>query len=254
MIEALIIDDEEPSRLHIRNLLSSHTNEIQIIGEAKSGEEAIELINKKHPHLIFLDIHLLDMTGFDVLNSIQVPSPFIIFTTAYEEFALRAYEELSIEYLVKPISQERFDSAIEKLLLIIPNAYSQQYNLAQLKDIYTETKNTSEVYSLAIKQTNEIILLDFNNILYLKAEDKYVRVIDVNGKSYLYDKSLQHLEELLPNHFLRIHRSFIINMKSIKRIVKDFKSRYVFTLKDPQESRIASSQSYKEQIKMKFRL
>jgi two-component system, LytTR family, response regulator len=254
MIRALIIDDEEPSRLQIHKLLSIHSGAIQIIGDASCGSEAIEIINVQQPDLIFLDIHLMDMTGFDVLSKITVKSPYIIFTTAYDNYALQAFEVLSIEYLLKPIEASRFNSAIEKLKQMLERKVMTNVDLQQLQTIYDQSRLKKQEYSLAVKQGNNITLIDFQQISFLQAEDKYVAVNHLNGKKYLNDHTLTHLENQLPEYFLRVHRSVIVNIKHIKQIHKDFKSRYVIIMNDQQESRIQASISYKEDIKFRLAL
>lgn len=254
MMTALIIDDEEPSRHQVRKLLSVHTDFINIIGEVNCGEDAIYFIHQHQPEIIFLDIHLTDMTGFDVLSQIQVKSPYIIFTTAYDNYALQAFEVLSIEYLLKPIEANRFNTAIEKLKQLLERKVMTNVDLQQLQAIYAQSRQKKQEYSLAVKQGNSISLIDFQQISHLQAEDKYIVVNHINGKKYLNDHTLTHLENQLPDYFLRVHRSVIINIKHIKQIHKDFKSRYVITMNDKEESMIQTSTSHKEDIKKRLGL
>jgi len=118
-----------------------------------------------------------------------------------------------------------------------------------LKTMYAQQLHNKKIQALAVKQGQAITLLDFNKIAYMKAEDKYVFVFHLNGKKYLYDKALHVLAEQLPTHFLRVHRSYIINTRHILQIHTDFKSRYVITLNDKAATRIQTSSSYKEEIK-----
>ena len=249
MIKALIVDDEEPSRHKIRNLLLPHVDFIHTVAEAASGSQAIDLIHQHRPNLVFLDIHLMDMTGFDVLQAITVDSPYIIFTTAYDNYALRAFEVLSVEYLLKPIETDRFNAAITKLKSLLDRTKVLPVDATQLKNLYEESRRVKQDYGLAVKQGSFITLIDYQQISHLQAEDKYVAVNHINGKKYLSDHTLSHLESQLPDIFLRVHRSTIINIRHILQIHTDFKSRYIITLNDKAATRIQTSSSYKEEIK-----
>lgn len=249
MITALIIEDEAPARKQLLRLLSAHIDFISVKGEAKTGHEAIALIASLKPDLLFLDIHLPDMNAFDVLTSLEGPSPYIIFTTAYDQYALKAFEVFSVEYLLKPMEQARFDAAIKKLKQLISRNQNTQMDVDQLKAMYEQRLNDQRIQTLAVKQGMAITLLDFTNIAYMKAEDKYVFVYHTNGKKYLYDKALHLLADQLPPHFLRVHRSYIIITHQIRQITKDLRSRFVFHLKDDGNTRITASNSFKEEIK-----
>jgi len=249
MITALIIEDEAPARKQLQRLLSAHIDFISVKGEAKTGHEAIALIASLKPDLLFLDIHLPDMNAFDVLTSLEGPSPYIIFTTAYDQYALKAFEVFSVEYLLKPLEESRFHAAIEKLKQLISRNQAFHMEVDHLKTMYAQQLHNKKIQALAVKQGQAITLLDFNKIAYMKAEDKYVFVFHLNGKKYLYDKALHVLAEQLPTHFLRVHRSYIINTRHILQIHTDFKSRYVITLNDKAATRIQTSSSYKEEIK-----
>lgn len=249
MITALIIEDEAPARMQLIRMLTAHSDFITVVGEAASGQEAKTMIDSFKPDLLFLDIHLPDMNAFDVLTSMEGPSPYIIFTTAYDQYALKAFEVFSVEYLLKPMEQVRFDAAIEKLKQLISRKENTHMDVDQLKAMYEQRLNDQLIQTLAVKQGLAITLLDFTNIAYMKAEDKYVFVYHINGKKYLYDKALHQLADQLPTHFLRIHRSYIINTHQIRQITKDLRSRFVFHLKDDGNTRITSSNTFKEEIK-----
>ncbi len=248
MIRAIIIDDEEPARMHIQNLLQIHSS-IDIVSIAKNGEDAILHINEQQPEVIFLDIHMPDHNGFEVLNMITTKLPYVIFTTAYEQYALQAFDTFALDYLVKPIHQERFDKAIEKLLRLYKNTQLQKEELLQIRNSYKLSSESKNIHSLAVQNGSKIVLLELSQISYLQADDKYVNIIAIDGKSYLCDKTLTRLEESLPSNFLRIHRSIIVNTYNIDEIVKYFKGRYILIMKDKNKSRVQSSETYKEEIK-----
>ena len=150
MITALIIEDEAPARKQLLRLLSAHSDFISVKGEAKTGHEAIAMIASLKPDLLFLDIHLPDMGGvdvvralpdmnaFDVLTSLEGPSPYIIFTTAYDQYALKAFEVFSVEYLLKPLEESRFHAAIEKLKQLISRHQTFDMDVDHLKTMYAQ--------------------------------------------------------------------------------------------------------------------
>lgn len=245
---ALIIEDEYPAMLRMAQLLQNHDNKIKVIGEADTGKKAIALIEEKKPDLIFLDIQLPDMTGFDILQQIH-HQPWIIFTTAYPEFALKAFENYSIDYLVKPIEQKRFDQAIEKLAQWECKANLDKNAIKQLLQNIQPTKPSS---SLAIKKKDKIVLVDFEDIVFLNAEDKYVNVIMKNGKKHLMSTSLTQISTTLPNQFIQIHRSYIVNKNYVLEIQKSFKGKFTFQLSDENENKITSGETYTAIIKSAF--
>jgi two-component system, LytTR family, response regulator len=249
MIKAIIIEDEEPARLKIGRMLEQHKDFIKVIGSSDSGAKAITMINEHKPDLLFLDIHLLDMNGFDVLTSINVPCPYVIFTTAYDNYALKAFEVFSVEYLLKPIDQPKFDAAIDKLKALIQKSISSSFTADEITKLSKEYSDQNKKYSLPVHQGQAIILLDLDNISHFEADDKYVFAHCLDGKKYLTQKTLTILEEFLPDNFLRIHRSSIINTQHIRAINKDFKSRYILSMNDAGNSRIQSSIQYKAVIK-----
>ncbi|MBK7008406.1 MAG: response regulator [Saprospiraceae bacterium] len=176
MITALIIEDEAPARKQLLRLLSAHSDFISVKGEAKTGHEAIALIASLKPDLLFLDIHLPDMNAFDVLTSLEGPSPYIIFTTAYDQYALKAFEVFSVEYLLKPLEESRFHAAIEKLKQLISRHQAFHMDVDHLKTMYAQQLHDKKIQALAVKQGQAITLIDFSKIAYMKAEDKYVFV------------------------------------------------------------------------------
>lgn len=250
MKRALIIEDEHPARLRLNNLLQQHTDTIHIIGEADTGKAAITLIEEKKPELIFLDIQLPDMTGFDVLNKLSF-QPSIIFTTAYSDYALKAFDTMSIDYLVKPIEQKRFDQAIEKLLKWNK---PQDLDLALTQKLIAKLQKSASPLSLSIKKKDKIILIDFDQVSHFKAEDKYVNVHLLNGDQHLLSKTLSQVEIGLPDNFIRIHRSYIVNKNIVVEIEKHFKGKFVLQLNDKLQNKIKTGETYTQVVKNNFGL
>ena len=241
----LIIDDEQLARERLRKLLASFQQTFTIVGEAKNGNEAEELIHSLQPDLIFLDIEMPGQTGFELLSKLT-NIPIVIFCTAYEEYALEAFNTNSIDYLVKPVKLERLQKTVEKLNSLKTNLSNSKF-LEVIQQISNE-KKVKKMTSLTIKKGDKIIFEKLENISHFEAKDKYVIVYTKRGKE-LIEQSLSKLESKLPDYFMRVHRSYIINTLFVKDFQKYFNSTYIITLKNSQQSKITSGRSYKEQLK-----
>lgn len=246
MINCVIIDDERLACQRIKELLAKHQNSIELIGEANNGAKGITIIESKKPQLIFLDIQMPDMTGFEMLAKLSY-QPKIIFTTAYTEYAIKAFENYTIDYLVKPISQERFDKAVDKLLKF--KSENQPLDLNKLQELISQAPKQKESFSFAVKKGDRIILLDYENITHFKAEEKYVNIYLKNGDVHITDKTLAELEGQLPKDFIRIHRSIIVNKAYVKEIEKYFKGTLILILNDKNSTKLKSSEKYSKELK-----
>ena len=246
MINCVIIDDEYLASRRIKELLDTQLDNINMIGTADNGTKGIEIIETKKPELIFLDIQMPDMSGFEMLTKLSY-QPKIIFTTAYSEYAIKAFENYTIDYLVKPISQERFDKAIDKLLKF--DNINQQLDLIKLQELISQAPKQKELFSFAVKKGDRIILLDYEDITHYKAEDKYVNIYLKNGEVHITDKTLSELEHKLPKEFLRIHRSIIVNRSYIREIEKYFKGTLILILNDKTGTKLRSSEKYSKDLK-----
>lgn len=242
----LIIDDERIARNRLAKMLQQHSNVIDIIGEAENGLIGLEKINTLCPQLVFLDIEMPALNGFEMLQKITT-QPKIIFTTAYDEYALQAFEENSIDYLVKPIHPQRLEKAINKLHSVDSFAHLQQ--LAQQ---LSQPQQPKLLTTLPVSIGNKIVLIKTENIVLFKAEDKYVTVFDAQGNKHLITQSLNYLEGQLPQNFIRVHRTYIINKNKIAEIRKTFNSRYQFVLHGAEEENIQTGTSYTTAIKKEF--
>lgn len=248
MFTAIIIDDENPARIRLKRLLSGFTDKIEIIGEADCGIDAIHQIEELRPDVLFLDVQMPDMTGFEVLSKLTY-QPLVIFTTAYEQYAIKAFENYSIDYLVKPFGAARFERAIQKLMKFGGEAQPKEAtDFKKLAQLFESLKPTRKSFTFPVKVGDKILLIDYQNIHYFQAEDKHVRVFVNNGKTYLGDWSLGKLAEELPNDFARVHRSYIIHKGSIGSIQKYFKGKFVLTLNDAKKTTITTGSTYSEVV------
>lgn len=246
MYTAIIIEDEYPARLRLEQMLSHHQDSIKLLGQADTGKAAIEMTKIYRPDVLFLDIHLPDMNGFGVLQALDY-HPLVIFTTAYAEYAVQAFEVFSVDYLVKPFDDVRFKKAIDKIsqfrhLVPVPD-------YAKMATLFFEAQHKAKQTSLAVKSGHKILLIDYEDITHLKADDKYVTVSTATNKTYLCEKSLGTLEESLPDYFIRVHRSYIINKTWIAEMHRYFKGRLMLVIDDKERTTVITSESYTHAVK-----
>jgi two-component system, LytTR family, response regulator len=242
----LIADDEQPARDRLRKLLCEYPDKIELVGEANNGIECLEMIDRLKPDLLFLDIQMPGLTGFEVLQQ-SIHSPIVIFCTAFDEFALKAFETNSIDYIVKPIKAERISMSIEKLDTLRQN--SDKLDLLRIIDNYMSLTPVKEITALPVKLGDRMLLVRIEDIIYFSAEEKYVTIHSRDGKAYLSDLPLKNLEEKLARQFLRIRRSLLINRNHIKEIRKHFGSRFIIKMDDTNQIRLTSGRNYYGKIK-----
>jgi two-component system LytT family response regulator len=243
----LVIDDEPLARQRLKRLLKVHEN-ILIIGEAGNGAEGLQQIQDLNPDLIFLDIEMPVYNGFEMLSRLTDP-PKVIFTTAYDQYAVKAFEEESVDYLLKPIEHERLAKAVNKLKSKQDPAY-----VIPLELLMKQLNRKKEIKSLTVKTGDRIILVKLHELAFIDAEDKYVFLNTIDGKRHLTDFTLSSLQEKLPEEFVRISRSMIIHTELIKEIRKSFNGTFFFLMSDAQGSKLNSSRSYGSALKERFDL
>ena len=241
----LLIDDEPLARQRLRRLLKEHDH-INIIGEAGNGAEGLKQIEELNPDLIFLDIEMPVYNGFDMLSRLNDP-PKVIFTTAYDQYAVKAFEEESVDYLLKPIEAERLAKAVLRLQQRQDAAYVIPVEL-----LMKQLNKKKEIKSLTVKIGDRIILVKLQELAFIQAEDKYVFLNTTDGKRHLTDFTLAVLQDKLPEEFVRISRSTIIHSELIREIRKSFNGTLVFILNDSEGSKLNSSRSYGPALKERF--
>lgn len=244
--KAVIVDDERPARLMIRSLLERYQSLIQVQGEAQNGKDAIDLIEATRPDLVFLDIQMPDMNGFEVLSHLTF-QPLVIFTTAYEQYALDAFRENSLDYLIKPIEQERFDQSMMKLQRL--GSINREIDVSQMISIFNQMQPKKEISALPVKVGQKILLVRFSEISYCQSGDGYVSLYTNTGKEYITDLNLQELEMKLPPNFFRVQKSFIVNKDKIKEIQRYFNNRLILILDDKNGTKITTGTNYINQIR-----
>jgi len=209
-ITTLIIDDERAARNNLRRGLEDNPL-IELAGEAEDGPSAVALIEEKNPQLILLDIQMPAMDGFDVLRALAPECPpAVIFVTAYDEYAIEAFEVSAVDYLLKPFSEERLREAIDKVATRIEGPWS-----ATIQGLLRSLPNTEYVRQLPVHAQKRIILLDVDSISHIVSEQRVIYIYDQEGNGYWTNETLDQLQKRLdPEQFFRIHRSSLINLKS----------------------------------------
>ncbi len=242
----LIIDDEQLARQRLKRLLKPF-EEFEIIGEAINGADGLEQIDTLKPELIFLDIEMPVLNGFEMLSRLQ-HQPKVVFTTAYDQYAIKAFEEDSIDYLLKPIEAERLAKTVKKL----QQGMQQPAPALPLEALMQQLFVKKELKTLTVKIGDKILLIKLSDIVYIEAEDKYVFLHTTDGRKHLTDFTITGLEEKLPEAFIRIHRSTIINTEHIKEIRKGFNGALVFVMDNTAGSKLTSSRSNGDMLRERF--
>ena len=224
MIKTVVIDDEPLARSIVCEYLRSYPH-FEVVHECNDGFEGVKSIAQHKPDLVFLDIQMPKINGFEMLELIDHP-PSVIFTTAFDEYAIKAFEAHAIDYLLKPFSKDRFDKAIQKWL-------SQRQSPRPEKALQTEepVRQPEERNRVVVKEGGNIRIIPVNEIHYIEAYDDYVKIF-VHGEMFLKKKTMSYYENTLnPDMFVRVHRSYIVQLSQITRIEPMEKDTHMASLK-----------------------
>ena len=217
MISAIIIDDEAKGRLALREKLLSYCPQVKVVAEAANGQEALLLIQHHKPQLIFLDIEMPKMNGFEMLNELPEKDFHIIFTTAYDQYAIKAIKYAAFDYLLKPIDIQELQEAISNVETRENNQTKKQVELLQQNMLHPK----KQLNKLAIPTLEGLLFFDINDIIHLEANSNYTNIYFTNKTKITASKTLKEFEELLPEDiFFRTHHSHLINLNYIKRYIK----------------------------------
>ncbi len=245
-IRALIADDEplarEGVRLHLESL-----KDVEVVGEARDGTEAVELIVALRPDLVFLDVQMPGLDGFGVLDAVGVEMmPAVIFITAYDQFALKAFDTHAVDYLLKPFDAERLHRAVDHARLQIRGKRRDDVE-DRLVSLLGELRGRGQFLErIVVRSGGRILILRIEDVDWLEAASNYVR-IHAGGREYLLRETMTHLETRLdPSRFVRIHRSTIVRLDRIKELEPLFQGDYVLILQDG--TRLTSSRGYRDRL------
>jgi two-component system LytT family response regulator len=245
-IRTLIVDDEPLAREGLQALLQKE-EDIELVGQCQDGKEAVKAINKKKPDLVFLDVQMPELDGFGVLEKFDLNElPTIVFVTAYDKYALRAFEVHAVDYLLKPVDGERFRATLDRVRLQLElkktNAVPRKLT-ALLEDLASKKKTLDR---LVVKTGGRIFFLKTDEIDWIEAAGDYVK-LHIGTAAHLVRETLTELESKLdPERFLRIHRSTIVNLDRIKEMQPMFYGDYVVILRSG--TQLSMSRTYKEKL------
>lgn len=246
-IRTIIVDDEPAARAHLARLLAQDA-EIEVIAECRNGQEAIEAVNKHRPDLLFLDVQMPQMNGLEAVERIPADRmPFVVFVTAHDQYALKAFDLNAVDYLLKPYDDERFFSSLEKAKKHI-TMHENNRLTGKFMDLVREHMHSHSEYTelFTIRDKGREHKVNVADILFLRAEGNYL-CLQLKDRHFLYRLTMNAVEsELDPARFLRIHRSYIVNLSHVRSSRYSGNNEFIFTMANGE--RIVSGRSYKEQI------
>lgn len=236
-IRAVAIDDEKLA-LDIIGEYLKNVEDMELIGVCRNGFEGLKAISELSPDIIFLDIQMPKINGFEMLELIDDP-PVVIFTTAFDQYALKAFEVNATDYLLKPFSKERFEDALAKAKRLLKDKNKAADSINKLEK-YNE-ENLENLERIVVKNGQKIIIISIDDIDYFEAQDDYVMLHSSKGK-FLKQKTMKYFEEHLdPKNFMRVHRSYIVKINSIRQIELFEKESYKIILKDGRDIPVSKS-------------
>jgi two-component system LytT family response regulator len=243
-IRALIVDDEPLARKRIRSLLAQDSS-VDVIGECSDGYKAVSSINELTPDLVFLDVQMPAMDGFDVIKTIGPERmPTVIFVTAYDQYALKAFEVNALDYLLKPFNRSRFQKTLERAKAMIRQTGNVNN---QLLSLLGDLRREQEIPDrFIIKSSGRVVFLRIEEIDWMRTVGNYVR-LQVGRDSHLMRETMNGMEaKLNPDRFMRIHRSTIVNLDRVKEVQPWAKGEYVVIMRDG--TRLIMSRRYRERL------
>ena len=223
---ALIVDDEELARAVVREHLAAHAD-IEILGEAANGFEAVKLAAELKPDLVFLDVQMPKLDGFEVLALLDGP-PAVVFVTAFDQHALRAFDAHAVDYLLKPFSKERFDAALDKAR----RAVGTKPTTDLASTLQSAAREGKPLDRIVVKDGPKVTIVPLDKLDFVQAQDDYV-LLKTEGRELLKQQTLSSLEgQLNADRFIRIHRSYILNLERLTRLEQDSKEHWEAVLRD----------------------
>jgi len=249
-IRTMIVDDEELGRDRVRMMLSSQPD-IEVVAECSDGSEAVRMIEQERPDLVFLDVQMPGMTGFEVLESLQgEPLPAVVFVTAHDDYALRAFDIHALDFLLKPFDQGRFEKTLDRARNQVSQTRTSAIDsriLSLLEDLKGDKRYPDR---LIVKSGGRVFFLRTEEIDWVEAAGNYVR-LHARNESHLLRESMKNMEAKLdPKTFVRIHRSAIVNVDRIKELEPWFHGEYIVIMRDG--TRLTSSRVFSDRLTALF--
>jgi two-component system LytT family response regulator len=254
-IRTLVVDDEPVARARVLSLLRNETD-IEVVGECSTGPQAVSVIEATSPDLVFLDVQMPQMDGFALARTLGQDMPAVVFVTAYDEYALQAFEIHALDYLLKPFSAERFKSALTHVRQHIAKRQADRQLPTRLPEIQRPEPGPGRAGEhvrrdrLVIKSSGRIYFIRIQDIDWCEASGNYVR-LHIGEQTHLVRGTMSHLESQLdPAQFVRIHRSAIVNVERIQELRSSFNGEYLITLND--KTRLTLSRGYREGLQARL--
>ncbi|MVM34731.1 response regulator [Spirosoma sp. HMF4905] len=256
-LKTILVDDESLAISRLRRLLDKHRDTVEIIGEAPNGAEGLTLIEAERPDLIFLDIEMPLLNGFEMLSRLTA-MPMVVFATAFNQYAIRAFEENSIDYLLKPIEAERLNRTIQKIKSLAERSETTQTTANPMTEsvmrLLAQMQPKKEVYSISVKTGEKIKLIPLSDIAFFEAEDKYVFLSTIDGQKFLTTYTLTTLNEKLPDTFVRVSRSVMVNRHKIAEIHRHFDGKFMLAMTDKKGTKLTSGSTYGDAVRQLMEL
>jgi len=250
-ITALIVDDEQPARDELAFLLKGFPD-VEVVGQGKNGVDAVNLIRELNPHLVLLDVQMPGVDGFGVIKKLiekKVRLPYFVFATAYDHYAVQAFEVNALDYLLKPVARPRLEKALSKVRRMLETAESTHDKLDRLVQMM-EQRPPAQKNKLVVKSAGRLFLVDSDDIVYASIEDGVISIVarDLEGQSNF--RTVEELQSNLdPKTFWRVHRSYLVNVNRIKEIVPWFKSSYQLRMQDRKQTEIPVSRAQTKKLR-----
>ncbi len=255
-LKTLLIDDEALAISRLRRLLAKHSDTFEVVGDAPNGAEGLTLIEGLQPDVVFLDIEMPLLNGFEMLSRLTT-MPMVVFATAFDQYAIRAFEENSVDYLLKPIEADRLTRTAQKIRALVERTDTNQAGNPMTDSVMrllAQMQPKKEIYSISVKTGDKIRLVPLSDIAYFEAEDKYVFLSTMDGQKFLTTYTLTTLAEKLPDTFVRVSRSVLVNRHKISEVHRHFDGKYMLALTDKKTTKLTTGSTYGEAVRQMLEL
>ncbi len=250
-ITTLIADDEQPARDELAFLLKAFSD-VEVIGQAKNGVETVSMVRELEPRLVFLDVEMPGLNGFGVIKKLlekKVRLPHFVFATAYDQYAVQAFEVSAVDYLMKPIARSRLERALDKVRRVMETTESTQEKLDRLVKLFEE-RPVPQKSKLVVRSGGRLSLVDSDDLIYASIEDGVISIVTRDLEGHSNFRTMEELQANLdPKTFWRVHRSYLINTNRIKEVVPWFKSSYQLKMDDRKQTEIPVSRAQTRKLR-----
>ena len=250
-IAALIVDDEQPARDELAFLLKGFPD-VDVVGHGKNGIEAVNLIRELNPQVVFLDVQMPGLDGFGVIKKLlekKAKLPFFVFATAYDHYAVQAFEVNAVDYLLKPVARPRLEKALAKVRRGLENVEPTHQKLERLVQL-VEERPLPQKTKLLVKSGGRLVLVNSDDVIYASIEDGVITIVTRDLEGHSNFRTVEELQgNLDPNTFWRVHRSYLININRIREVVPWFKSSYQLKMDDRKQTEIPVSRAQTRRLR-----